>query len=64
MSNAYRDLGMFTRLMAAGLVNREIAEELVVAIGTVAKYSNNIYTKLQVRNRTEAIGKARELNLI
>ena len=52
------------QLMAAGLVNREIADELVVAIGTIAKYSNNIYTKLQVRNRTEAITKARHLNLL
>ncbi len=50
--------------MAAGLANREIADELIVAIGTVAKYSNNIFTKLNVRNRTQAISRGRALELI
>jgi LuxR family maltose regulon positive regulatory protein len=52
------------QLMANGLSNREIADELVIALGTVAKYSNNIFTKLNVRNRTQAISRARTLALI
>ena len=49
--------------MAAGLSNRQIADELVIAIGTVAKYSNNIFSKLGVSNRTQAISQAQALNL-
>ena len=52
------------KLMATGLSNREIAAELIVALGTVAKYSNNIFTKLNVRNRTEAISRAGALDLL
>ena len=51
-------------LMAAGLSNREIADELILALGTVAKYTNNIFTKLNVRNRTQAISQARALEII
>lgn len=52
------------KLMAAGLSNREIANDLVIAMGTVAKYSNNIYSKLAVTNRTQAVSRAHALNLI
>lgn len=52
------------KLMAAGLSNREIANDLVIAMGTVAKYSNNIYSKLAVTNRTQAVSCAHTLNLI
>ncbi|MCQ3973771.1 MAG: hypothetical protein DPW09_10035 [Anaerolineae bacterium] len=52
------------KLMAAGLSNREIAANLVVAMGTVAKYSNNIFTKLAVTNRTQAISRAQALKLL
>ena len=51
-------------LMAAGLTNREIADELTIAIGTVAKYSNNIFTKLNVRNRMQATQRGQALELI
>ena len=51
-------------LMAQGLSNREIAEQLIVAMGTVAKYTNNIFTKLSVKNRTQAIAQAKSLNLL
>jgi LuxR family maltose regulon positive regulatory protein len=51
-------------LIAAGLTNREIAERLFVATGTVKRHINNIYGKLQVRHRTEAVARARELGLI
>ncbi|MCB8984510.1 MAG: hypothetical protein H6659_11840 [Ardenticatenaceae bacterium] len=51
-------------LMAAGLTNREIAEKLVVAPGTVKKHASNIYGKLGVGSRTEAAAQARELGLL
>ena len=52
------------RLMAAGLKNREVAEELVVALGTVKTHINNIYGKLEVNNRVKALTRARELGLL
>jgi LuxR family maltose regulon positive regulatory protein len=52
------------RLLAAGLSNREIAEQLFLAVGTVKKYTSNIYGKLGVHSRTMAAAKARELNLL
>lgn len=52
------------RLIASGLSNREIAEELFISIGTVKRHINNIYTKLDVHSRTQAISKANELHLI
>jgi LuxR family maltose regulon positive regulatory protein len=51
-------------LMAAGLTNPEIAEELVISPETVKKHAGNIYGKLGVHSRTEAAAKARELNLL
>ena len=52
------------RLMAGGLSNREIAERLIIATGTVSKHSNNIFLKLSVRNRTEAVSLALQRNLV
>jgi LuxR family maltose regulon positive regulatory protein len=52
------------QLMAVGLTNAEIAEELVIAAGTVKKHAANIYGKLDVSNRTEAAKKARDLDLL
>ncbi|MCB9109302.1 MAG: response regulator transcription factor [Anaerolineales bacterium] len=52
------------RLVADGRSNGEIAQELVVAIGTVKKHLNNIFGKLDVRNRTQAVARARELDLL
>ena len=51
-------------LIAAGLSNREIADRLVIALGTVKRHINNIYGKLGVRSRTQAIAKGRELRLL
>jgi LuxR family maltose regulon positive regulatory protein len=51
-------------LVAAGLTNREIAEQLVVSPETVKKYAGTIYGKLGVHNRTEAAARARELDLL
>jgi LuxR family maltose regulon positive regulatory protein len=52
------------RLVAAGRSNRDIAEELCLAIGTVKKHVYNIYGKLDVQRRTAAVTRARELGLI
>jgi LuxR family maltose regulon positive regulatory protein len=52
------------RLVAAGKTNQEIAAELYIAIGTVKRHAINIFTKLDVKNRTEAVAKARELGLL
>lgn len=52
------------RLMAKGLSNREIAELLVLANGTVKVHAHNICGKLSVRNRTQAILRAQQLGLL
>ena len=51
-------------LMAQGYKYKEIAERLVVSINTVRHHTRNVYGKLDVNNRTQAIGKAKELNLL
>ena len=52
------------RLLSAGLTNQEIGDKLFVALGTIKKHTNSIYTKLNVANRTQAIQKAKELKII
>jgi LuxR family maltose regulon positive regulatory protein len=52
------------KLIAAGLTNREIAQQLVVSAETVKKHAAAIYGKLGVRSRTEAAARARELDLL
>ncbi len=52
------------QLIAAGHTNAEIADQLFVVTGTVKAHANHIYGKLGVRNRTQAVNRARELNLI
>jgi LuxR family maltose regulon positive regulatory protein len=52
------------RLMATGLSNREIAEELILSEGTVKFHVHSIFVKLGVHSRTQAILKARELKLV
>ena len=51
-------------LIAAGLKNKEIAEQLVVSLNTVLYHIKNIYSKLGVNKRTLAIVKAKEVGLI
>jgi LuxR family maltose regulon positive regulatory protein len=52
------------RLIAVGLSNREIGDELVVAVSTVKSHINHIYGKLEVKNRTQAVARARTLGLL
>ena len=52
------------RLLAAGLSNREIADELVISVGTAKWHAHNIFEKLNVRGRTQAVARAREWHLI
>jgi len=52
------------RLIAAGRSNEEIAQTLVIALGTVKKHINNIYGKLGVHSRTQALVQAKALKLL
>ena len=52
------------QLIAMGLSNNEIAQRLVVSVGTIKTHSHHIYGKLGVRNRVEAVDRARQLNLL
>ena len=52
------------RLIAAGLSNREIAGQLVIAPGTVKRHINNIYGKLGVQSRTQAVARSTQLGLL
>lgn len=52
------------RLLSTGRSNQAIAEELVLAVGTVKRHLNNIFGKLGVANRAEAIVRAQALGLL
>ncbi len=52
------------RLLNFGATNQEIADKLGTTIGTTKWHLNQIFGKLQVRNRTGAIAKARQLKLL
>ncbi|MGN7760548.1 LuxR C-terminal-related transcriptional regulator [Paenibacillus sp. 22594] len=52
------------QLIAQGLSNREISERLFLALSTVKGYNRNIFDKLQVSRRTEAVARARRLGLL
>ena len=52
------------RLIALGMSNHEIGERLFLAISTIKGHNRNIFAKLQVQRRTEAIMRARELGLL
>jgi DNA-binding NarL/FixJ family response regulator len=52
------------RLMAGGATNQEIAEQLVITVGTVKSHINHILRKLDAHNRTEAVARVRGLGLL
>jgi LuxR family maltose regulon positive regulatory protein len=52
------------RLIGDGLSNQDIAEQLVVSLNTVKKHSSNLYGKLGVTSRTQAVARAQELDLL
>jgi LuxR family maltose regulon positive regulatory protein len=52
------------RLYAAGLTNAAIARRLFVSQNTVKWYAKNIYQKLDVHSRAEALARAYEMNLL
>ncbi|HVL26373.1 MAG TPA: LuxR C-terminal-related transcriptional regulator, partial [Thermomicrobiales bacterium] len=52
------------RLIAEGLSNKEIGERLFLALDTVKGHNRRIFGKLDVQSRTEAIARARELDLL
>jgi LuxR family maltose regulon positive regulatory protein len=52
------------RLIADGATNKEIANELVLTVNTVKRHISNIFGKLEVSNRAQAIARARQLNLL
>ena len=52
------------QLIALGKTNQEIAGQLVVARGTIKAHAASIYRKLDVANRTEAVARARQLDIL
>lgn len=52
------------RLLADGSTNQEIARDLVVSVNTVKTHLKNIYGKLGVRTRRQAVARARDLGLL
>lgn len=51
-------------LLAEDLTNREIADRLTLAVNTVKWYARQLYAKLEVDNRRDAVGQARALGLL
>jgi len=52
------------QLLAAGYSNQEMADRLFVSLNTIKTHLNKIYIKLDVKRRTQAVSKARELNIL
>ena len=68
--NKLKELGLSKReydvleLMAQGLSNQEIADKLFISLHTVKTHASNLFVKLDVKRRTQAVQQAKELKLI
>ena len=51
-------------LMAQGFSNQQIADKLFVSLNTIKTHSSNLFLKLEVSRRTQAVQKAKQLRLI
>lgn len=51
-------------LMSEGFSNQEIGERLFVSLNTIKTHSGNIFVKLDVKRRTQAVEKAKRLSII
>lgn len=51
-------------LIAQGLSNQQIAEKLYLSLNTVKTHTSNVFAKLDVQRRTQAIQKAKEIGLL
>ena len=58
-----RELEILT-LLARGMSNQEIGNDLFISLSTVKTHTSNVFEKLNVKRRTQAIETARQLNLI
>lgn len=56
--------GEILSLMAKGFTNQEIADKLFLSVGTVKNYVTNILKKLEAKDRTEAVVKAKDMGII
>ncbi len=52
------------KLLSQGLSNQEIADQLFISLSTVKTHVSNLYSKLDVKRRTQAIQQAKELSLL
>jgi two-component system, NarL family, response regulator LiaR len=52
------------QLMAEGLSNKEIADRLFVSLSTIKTHANNLFDKMNVERRTQAIEKGKRLGII
>ena len=60
---SHRELEVL-ELISRGLSNQEIADQLFVSLNTVKTHTSNLFLKLEVKRRTQAIQKAKELQFI
>ncbi|SEJ01156.1 regulatory protein, luxR family [Dyadobacter koreensis] len=52
------------QLISTGMSNQEIAERLFVSLNTVKTHSSNLFGKMDVKSRTQAIDKAKKMQII